>query len=76
MIVVENGATQDHFSRPQFAIFRCQKYVKKGYIELTKKIYLETFKKCPGLLRFPLLTSNFVKELHLSCFRSPRSTAL
>ena len=26
-------------------IFRCQKYVKKGYMEMTKKIYLETLKK-------------------------------
>ena len=32
------------------------KDIKKGYIEVTKKIYLETFKKCPGSLRFPLLT--------------------
>ena len=25
-------------------IFRCQKYVKKGYMEMTKKIYFETLK--------------------------------
>ena len=37
-------------------IFRCQKYVKKGYIEMTKKIYLEPLKKCPGSLCFTLLT--------------------
>ena len=24
--------------------FRCQKYVKKGYMEMTKKFYLETLK--------------------------------
>ena len=29
-------------------IFRCQKYVKKGYIEMTKKIYLETLKSALG----------------------------
>ena len=29
-------------------IFRCQKYVKKGYIEMTKKIYLETLKSVLG----------------------------
>ena len=28
--------------------FRCQKYVKKGYMEMTKKIYLETLKGAPG----------------------------
>ena len=26
---------------------------------MTKKIYLETFKKCPGSLRFPLLMCGF-----------------
>ena len=57
MIVVENRATQDRFLRPHFVIFRCQKYVKKGYIEVTKKSYLETCKKCPGSLCFPLLAS-------------------
>ena len=55
MIVVENRATQDDFLRPQFVVFRCQKYVKKGYIEMTKKCYLEFFKKYPGSLSFPLL---------------------
>ena len=28
--------------------FRCQKYVKKGYMEVTKKIYLETLKSVLG----------------------------
>ena len=28
--------------------FRCQKYVKKGYMEMTKKIYLETLKSVLG----------------------------
>ena len=27
---------------------------KKEYMEMIKKIYLETFKKCPGSLYFPL----------------------
>ena len=37
MIVVGNGATQETFLKARFVIFRCQKYVKKGYIEMTKK---------------------------------------
>ena len=28
--------------------FRCQKYAKKGYMEMTKKIYLETSKSALG----------------------------
>ena len=28
--------------------FRCQKYVKKGYMEMTKKIHLETLKSALG----------------------------
>ena len=28
--------------------FRCQKYVKKGYREMTNKIYLETLKSALG----------------------------
>ena len=28
--------------------FRCQKHVKKGYIEMTKKIYLELLKSVLG----------------------------
>ena len=57
MIVVGNRATQETFFKARSVIFRCQKYVKEGYIEMTKKIYLETFKKCPGSLCFPLLAS-------------------
>ena len=34
--VVENEATQKAFLKSQFVIFRCQKYVKKGYIEMRK----------------------------------------
>ena len=55
MIVVYNEAILDTFLKPRFVIFRCQKYVKKEYIEMTKKIYLETLKKCPGSLCFTLL---------------------
>ena len=55
-MVVENRATQQSFLRSRFVIFRCQKYVKKGYMEMTKKFYLKTFKKCAGWLCFPLLT--------------------
>ena len=29
------------FLKAQFVFFRCQKYVKKRYIEMTKTIYLE-----------------------------------
>ena len=36
------------FLKARFAIFRCQKYVKKGYMEMTKTIYLETLKSVPG----------------------------
>ena len=28
--------------------FRCQKYVKKGYMEMTKEFYLETLKSVLG----------------------------
>ena len=54
-LVVKNRATQETFLKARFVIFRCQKYVKKGYIQMTKKNYLETLKKCPGLVYFPLL---------------------
>ena len=58
-LVVGNGATQETFLKSRFVIFRCQKYVKKEYMEMTKKIYLETLKKCPGLVHFPLLSNLF-----------------
>ena len=53
-LVAGNGATKETFLKSRFVIFRCQKYVKKGYMEMTKKIYLETLKKYPGSLHFPL----------------------
>ena len=54
-LVVGNGATDETFLKARFVIFTCQKYVKNGYLEMTKKIYFETLKKCPGSLHFSLL---------------------
>ena len=56
MIVVGNRPTQDTSQKSQFIIFQVLKNIKKGYIEMTEKIYLETFEKCPGLVYFPLLS--------------------
>ena len=41
-------------------IFRCQKYVKKGYMEMTKKTYLETLKSVLGhsVLHYPYYLTN------------------
>ena len=36
------------FLNAQFVIFKCQKYVKKGYMEMTKIIYLEPLKSVLG----------------------------
>ena len=36
------------FLKAQFVIFRCQKYVKKGYIEMRKWIYLVPLKSVLG----------------------------
>ena len=55
MIVVENRPTQDHLSKVSICNFSGLKNIKKGYIEMTEKIYLETFDKCPGSVYFPLL---------------------
>ena len=55
MIVVGNSATQETSQKSQFKIFQVLKNIKKGYIEMTEKIYLENFEKCPGSLYFPLL---------------------
>ena len=55
MIVVRNRATQDHFSKISIYNLAGLKNIKKGYIEMTEKIYIETFEKCPGSLFFPLL---------------------
>ena len=57
MIVVGNRPTQDQFSKVSIYNFSGLKNIKKGYIEMTEKIYLETFEKCPGLVYFPLLLS-------------------
>ena len=37
-----------HFLKAQFIVFRCQKYVKKGYIEMGEQLYLEPLKSVPG----------------------------
>ena len=55
MVVLENGAAQRILLKARSVIFRCQKCVKKGYIEMTKKIYPEPLKGCAGPLYFPLL---------------------
>ena len=34
--------------KAQFTIFRCQKYVKKGYMEMGEQLYLEPLKSAPG----------------------------
>ena len=42
--VAENRAAQETFLKARFVIFICQKYVKKGYMEITKTVYFETLK--------------------------------
>ena len=56
MIVVENRQTQDHFSKVSIYNFSGLKNIKKRYIKVTKKIYLEIFEKCPGSVCFLLLS--------------------
>ena len=34
--------------KAQFTIFRSQKYVKKGYMEMREQLYLEPLKSAPG----------------------------
>ena len=63
MIVVGNRPTQDHFSKVSIHNFSGLKKYKKGYIEMTEKIYLETFEKCPGSIYFPLLMVPLGKRL-------------
>ena len=63
MIVVGNRSAQDHFSKFSIYNFSGLKKYKKGYIEMTKKPYLETFEKCPGSVYFPLLCVH----THLLC---------
>ena len=55
MMVVGNRPTQDHFSKVLIFNFSGLKKYKKRYIEMTEKIYLDTFEKCPGSVYFPLL---------------------
>ena len=56
-----NRAAQETSSSLDFMIFRCQKYVKKGYIKMTKKVYLETLKSVLGSF-----ISQYFTELVLS----------
>ena len=53
MIVAYNEATWENFLKARFVIFKCQKYVKKGYIDMTKKIYLGTLKRVHQVAPFP-----------------------
>ena len=48
MIVVGNGATQDHFSKVSIYNFSGLKNMKKGYIEMKEKICLETLRSVLG----------------------------
>ena len=49
-----------NFSKVSIYNFLDLKRYKKGCIEMTEKIYLEIFEKCPGSLRFPLLMWSFI----------------
>ena len=55
MIVVGNRPTQDHFSKVSIYNFSGLKKYKKGYMEMTEKIFLKTFEKYHGSVYFPLL---------------------
>ena len=55
MIVVGNRPTQDHFSKVSIYNFSGLKKYIKGVYRNDRKIYLETFEKCPGMFCFPLL---------------------
>ena len=48
--------------------FRCQKYVKQGYMEMTKKIYLDTLKSALGrfIYHYWCFPVNFPKFLRTS----------
>ena len=47
------------FLKAWFVIFKSQKYVKKGYMEMTKTIYLEPLKKVLGYSILQLLLGKF-----------------
>ena len=42
------------FLKAQFTIFMCQKYVKKGYMKIGEKLYLEPWKSvlCRSILHY------------------------
>ena len=48
MIVVGNRPTQDTSQKSQFIIFQVLKNIKKGYIEMTEKIYHEILRSVLG----------------------------
>ena len=64
-LVVVNRPT---YYKSQFIIFRCQKYVKKGDIEMRKTNYLETLKKVSWVGLFTNIVELFKKCLKEDCF--------
>ena len=66
MIVVGNRPTQDYFSKVSFYNFLGLKKYKKRVYKNDKKIYLETFEKCPGLVYFPLLMTTWRDQVLIS----------
>ena len=65
--VVENRAAQETFLKARFVIFRCQKYVKKGYMEMGKWIYLETLKSVLGRSVFHYSRQPIANFIHFNC---------
>ena len=45
--------------KAQFTIFRCQKYVKKGYMKMGEQLYLDPLKSAPGRSVFHYLKNTF-----------------
>ena len=66
MIVVGNRPTQDYFSKVSIYNFLGLKRYKKRVYKNHKKIYLETFEKCPGLVYFPLLMTTWRDQVLIS----------
>ena len=52
--------------KAQFVIFRCQKYVKKGYMEMGERIYLELLKSVPGCSVFHYYQGLYKSATHIS----------
>ena len=53
-VIFRKWSSPRDFLKAQFVIFRCRKYVKKGNIEMRKRIYLVPLKSCLGrsILRY------------------------